>query len=137
MIQRIQSLYLLLAAIFNTVFFFTPLYNRMWEDPAYWISFSFATAAGLALIVTLISIFLYGNRKNQLMWVRIAVFLQFVALGFSTGVLFTLGGFGPYLWDEILGELLLILALVGQLLAIRGIKSDIELVDSINSGRIR
>ncbi len=135
MIQRIQTLYLALAVLFDGIVFFTPLYTRMWEDPATWISFGFATAAGVAMLVTLVSIFLYTNRPNQQMWVRVAVLLQFIALGFATGVLLTLDGFGPYLWDEALGELLLILALAGQLLAIRGIKKDEELVRSMD--RIR
>lgn len=68
-------------------------------------------------------------------WMKRTMLVQVVALGWGAGILFSLGGFGVFLWDETIGILLLILALTSQILAFRNIKKDEELVKSID--RIR
>lgn len=114
---------------------FTPLYRRIWEDPALWIPYSFSISITLASVVCLIAIFLYSNRPFQANVVKGSVILQLIALGLAVGVFFSLGGFGMFLWEEAVGLLLMGLSLIAQFLAIRGINKDEELVRSMD--RIR
>jgi len=134
-IQRLQTLYLALAVCLNLAVFFTPLYDRAIEDPSIWISYGFAIVLTLAMILSAISIFLYKNRKNQMIWVKYTMLLQTLSLAFGVGITFSLGGIGTYLWDETLGDLLIVAGLLLQYAALYGIKKDEELVKSMD--RIR
>lgn len=68
-------------------------------------------------------------------WVKYAMLLQTLSLAFGVGITFSLGGIGTYLWDEALGDLLMVAALVLQYAALHGIKKDEKLVKSMD--RIR
>ncbi|MTI88625.1 MAG: DUF4293 family protein [Balneolaceae bacterium] len=135
MIQRLQTIFLILASIFNIVVYFTPIYDKAMQDPQLWIGIGLASSLLIAIGLNVVSIFLYESRKNQISWVKRAAFFQIIALGFSVGVLFSLGGIGSYLWDEALGTGMIVLGFAGQLLALRFIKKDEELVRSMD--RIR
>lgn len=56
-------------------------------------------------------------------------------VGLGSGILFTLGGFGTFLWDESIGLILLVAAFSAELYARKKIRDDIELVKSMD--RIR
>ena len=135
MIQRIQSVYLALAFVFNLIVFFNPLYSHAMDDPQQWIGLGFAIVITLAGVMSLVCIFLYNNRQNQMSWVKRTMLVQIAALGWGTGILFSLGGFGVFMWDELIGVGLLLMALVAQVMALRNIKKDEELVRSMD--RIR
>lgn len=105
------------------------------DDPQRWIGIGFAVALILAALAPLVCIALYGNRSNQLKWVSRSMILQVVVLGYGIGILISLGGFGSFLWDEALGVIMLVIALLSQLYARKKIKDDIELVKSMD--RIR
>jgi hypothetical protein len=135
LIQRPQTVYLLIAAFLNIGVFFNSIYSKAMADPAIWIGYGLAISLTLALIISFVSIFLYKNRSTQLRVVKIGTYIQIVALGFAAGVLFSLGGFGIFLWQETIGIALITLALVMYWLAGRGIKKDEELVKSMD--RIR
>ncbi len=135
MIQRIQSVFLALSAIANFGVYFTPIYTRAMEDPQQWIGFGLAISLVVAVILSVYSIFLFANRKSQINWVKRAAFIQVIALGFSIGVFFSLGGIGTYLWDEAIGTGLIVLGFVLQFFAIRYINKDEKLVRSMD--RIR
>lgn len=105
------------------------------EDPQLWIGIGLATATLISIIITIYGIILYSDRGKQMQWIKRASFVQVVALGFAIGVLFSLGGIGTYLWDEALGTGLLTFALLSQVLALRSIKKDDDLVKSMD--RIR
>lgn len=135
MIQRPQTLYLLFAALINFGIFFNSIYSRAMADPAEWIGYGLAISLTLSLFIALIAIFLYKNRPLQLKVVKAGTYIQIVALGFGTAVLFTLGGFGVLLGQESLGVVLLIVSLTMYWLAGRNIKKDEELVKSMD--RIR
>jgi hypothetical protein len=134
-IQRPQTFYLTLAALLNLAVFFTPIYRHAVNDPAGWFGLGFALTLTASMGLALISIFLYKNRPVQLRWVKIATYLQIVALGFALGTLFSLGGFGKYLWREMFGTGLVVISLALFWLAGRGVKKDEELVQSMD--RIR
>ncbi len=105
------------------------------DDPQEWIGIGFAVVLTIAALMSLVCIFLYNNRQNQISWVKRTMLVQVAAIGWGTGILFSLGGFGIFLWDELLGVALLVLGLVAQILALRNIKKDEELVRSMD--RIR
>lgn len=135
MIQRIQTVYLLLAFLFNGVVFFNPLYSHAMDDPQAWIGIGFAVVLTVSALLSLYCIFLYKNRKTQIRWVKRTMLLQVLSTGWGAGILFSLGGFGTFLWDESLGLLLLLAAFIVQLLALKNIRKDEELVQSMD--RIR
>ncbi len=135
MLQRIQTVFLAFAAIINLGVYFTPIYTRAMEDPQQWIGFGLAISLVVAAMLSLYSFFLFNNRKNQISWVKRAAFVQIIALGFSVGVFFSLGGIGTYLWDEAIGTGLIVLGFIFQLLALRFINKDEKLVRSMD--RIR
>lgn len=135
MIQRIQSVLLFLSFLLNGAVFFTALYRQAVADPSGWIGLSFAILLSLTALLPLISIFLYSNRQRQLRWVTAGLWVQVLTLGFGTGIYISLGGFGPFLWDESIGLGLLVVALLTSLFARKKIIDDINLVKSMD--RIR
>jgi len=135
LIQRIQTVFLLLALICNTLVYFTPIYSRAIEDPQQWIGIGLALSLVIAALLSVYSIFLFKKRKTQIAWVKKAALVEVVALGFSSGVFFSLGGIGTYLWDEAIGTGLIVLSFAFQLLALKFINKDEKLVKSID--RIR
>lgn len=135
MIQRLQTVFLALASILNLSAYFTAIYEKAMSDPQLWIGIGLASSLLIAIILNVLSIFLYNNRKNQLFWVKRSALFQIIGLGFCVGVLFSLGGIGTYLWDEALGTGFVFLGLIFQILALRFIKKDEELVRSMD--RIR
>ena len=105
------------------------------DDPQLWIGYGFAIVLTIAGLASVGCIFLYSNRKNQITWVKRTMMVQVAAFGWGVGIIFSLGGFGVFLWDELLGAGFLLLALIAQVLAVRSIRKDEELVRSMD--RIR
>lgn len=135
MIQRIQTLLLILAIGLNIAFIFTPMFVQVKADPSTWISSGVMSALLLSTLISLISVFLYKNRKRQVRWVKRSMFLQIIAVGLGIAIFFSLGGFGRYLWDEAISLGLIIIALVLQYGAFYYINKDEKLVKSMD--RIR
>lgn len=135
MIQRIQTLLLILAVALNVVFVFTPLQSQAMADPTGWISSGLLAGLLLSTLVTIFSIFLYKKRVSQMKWIVRAMIFQIIAIGFAAAVLVTLGGFGRYLWEEVISFALIVLALIVQYVAVHFIKRDENLVRSMD--RIR
>jgi hypothetical protein len=134
-LQRPQTIFLVLSALSNLAVYFTPVYDKAMQDPQLWIGYGLAIGLVIAIILSVFSIFKYSDRKNQIKWTKVAMLFQLAGIGFAVGVLFSLGGIGTYLWDEALGSGLALVGLFFQGLAIRFIKKDLELVRSID--RIR
>tara|TARA_R110000868_G_scaffold259361_9_gene517438 strand:- start:38797 stop:39117 length:321 start_codon:yes stop_codon:yes gene_type:complete len=105
------------------------------EDPQQWIGFGLAISLVVAVLLSIYSIFLFTDRKNQINWVKKAALSEVIALGFSIGVFFSLGGIGIYLWDEAIGTGLIVLSFAFQILALKFINKDEKLVKSMD--RIR
>ncbi|MBK97210.1 MAG: hypothetical protein CL672_00230 [Balneola sp.] len=132
MIQRIQTVYLVLSILLNCSMFATALFKRTVEGPQDWILISITVVAVLSVVVSLWAIFQYPNRIQQIKIIRIAQLFQVMLLGGSFGILFSLGGIGTYLWDEAIGIVLIIAAFMAQYLAVRGIRKDQELIKSMD-----
>lgn len=135
MIQRLQTVFLVLAILLNLTVYFTPIYEKAIADPQWWVGTGLATVLLFAMIINGVSIFMYNNRPLQMTLVKRSMIFQIIALGFSVGILFSLGGIGTYLWDEALGTGLVFLGLIFQILALRYIRKDEDLVRSMD--RIR
>jgi hypothetical protein len=135
LIQRLQTLFLIIAVILNTGVFFSPVYRHAMNDPAGWVGLGFASLLTAASLLGIISVFLYNNRINQLRWVKLATLLQIAVFGFAGGILFSLGGFGTFLWKEVISTGIILLSLICFWQAGRLIKKDEELVKSMD--RIR
>lgn len=135
MIQRPQTFFLILAILSNLGVYFTPIYDRAMEDPQLWIGIGLATSLLIAMVLAGFCISLYKDRQKQISWIKKTMFMQVIGLGFATGVFFSLGGIGTYLWDEGVGLSLIVIALTFEVLALRGVKKDEELVRSMD--RIR
>lgn len=138
MIQRIQSVYLLLGALcLASLGFFDSVWQNQAAETFVWFVPAVAIVGAATVLTALIAIFLYKNRKKQ---VKVVVASQVMAVGFMVilyGALFMAGDF------ELLKEagadiselLILLLPIVGYILfylARRSIQRDIDLVKSMD-----
>lgn len=152
MIQRIQSIYLLVAAILMAVTVFSPLAFLADGTNGYFIyrclgffengvGLSYPTwgviaVVSLTAVLTVISIFLYRNRKLQIKLSYAAI----VGILASYGTIYTylqtgLATASVTLVNVKYGIILPVIALVFIILAIIKIKADEKLIQSLN--RIR
>ena len=132
MIQRVQSILLLLAALVfvATVFFQSVIAtaSMVWVVP---------TVLGVNIVVAVVAIlaiFMFSDRKQQL---KIVTILQFLALFAIVAVLagIYLSGAINQLSGNVMAIILLVLPLVGYVLirlAGSRIKKDIELIRSVD-----
>lgn len=129
MIQRIQSLYLLLAAIVTgCVIFFVPLF--VLKEGTYMIldDAIFTGITVLSTLISLFSIFRFKNRKQQLMSGRFNIIINFVFFGLLMYMYFnTFNGDGASMG---LGTFLPLVAVILITMANRGILKDEMLVRS-------
>lgn len=152
MIQRIQSIYLLVAAILMAVTVFSPLTFLADGANGYFIyrclgffengvGSSYPTwgvigVVSLTAVLTIVSIFLYKNRKLQIKLSYAAI----VGILASYGTIYTYLQTGMAATSSTLvnvkyGVILPVIALIFIVLAIIKIKADEKLVQSLN--RIR
>ena len=134
MIQRIQTIWLLLAAVcvFLTLKFSTYFGTNKDLIPSSFLNgldtlpLIFATVA--TGIVALVSIFLYKNRKLQFRFALLGILLQFVLMFFYYNEIQTYVGKGNFSISAVLhaGVLLFLI------LAMQGIKSDDKLIKDSN-----
>ena len=88
MLQRIQSVWLLLAAVFDAITFRFPFYSGDWikDNFLFVIDLNAKTTIWFSIltvingIIAFITIFLYGNRRLQLRLVYLGTFLTAVLL---------------------------------------------------------
>lgn len=143
MIQRIQTLFLLLAAaaafsLFAFPFATTPQgieTSEMFSDGLYNLSDNIALQIlfSLAGILAFVSVLLFKNRKTQLLVSRIAIVANIIGLVLAMALFIRdwekLGSVDP---EDGLGVYLPILFLIFSLLAIRFINKDENLVQSMD-----
>jgi len=132
MIQRIQTLYLLLVAVLSGVLpFIFPLWqDELGENPVFFTqNTTHIILFGLSFTLSLFSIFEYKKRQNQFVLNRLNIVLNLILLGLFVYRSLKLPG------EEIsskkgIGIFLPILVIVLLVLANRSIKKDEELVKS-------
>lgn len=133
MIQRIQSVYLLLVVLCAGV---GPFLAYLWLDAQgteffaqneLWLSIAFYAAAALALV----TIFLFKNRQHQFVLNRLNMILQLFLLGFFVYRSLNLSG-ETLVSEKGIGMLIPIISIVFLVLANRAIKKDEDLVKSVD-----
>ena len=133
MLQRIQTVYLLLSAVISAGLIFVfqlwttqsgqPFYA---QDNLFYIGL-FITSA----VLSLISIFSYKNRKSQFVLGRLNIILNFILLGLFVYQSLNISG-EANVSEKGIGILLPIFSIVFLVLANKAIKKDEELVKSVD-----
>lgn len=125
MIQRKQSIFLLLTALIALIFSFA----FDWSEKIIGIIFYLASA-----LLSLLSIFLYKNRKLQINLNWLNILLNILLIGYLVYVLLNLSG-GLSNPEKGIGTLGAFISIGLLLIANRYIKKDEELVKSIDRFR--
>lgn len=140
MIQRIQTIYLFIATIIIGVgVYLIPAWN--FEGAHLSIPYSVTNISYIYLILaalTLISIFLFKNRKRQLAVIRLDIILNIALLGFFVYWFLNLPGetdFSEIFSKKGIGMLTPLISIVLLNMAQKAIKKDEALVKSVD--RIR
>ena len=133
MIQRIQSLYLVIVALLSAVL---PFFVNLWSDAQgteiyanneIMVSVVFYVSGALALW----AIFLFKNRKNQFVVNRLNMILNLFLLGFFVYRSLNLSG-ETTVSEKGIGMLIPVFSIVFLALANRAIKKDEDLVKSVD-----
>ena len=133
MIQRIQTLYLVIVAVLAGVL---PFFMSLWVDvndtsifakSEILVSIAFYGAAILAII----AIFLYKKRQNQFVVNRLNMILNLFLLGFFVYRSLNLSGEAE-VSEKGIGMLIPVFSIVFLVLANRAIKKDEDLVKSVD-----
>jgi len=133
MIQRIQTVYIILVALLTGVL---PFYLSLWTGiegntvfamDIIWVAVIFAASSALALI----TIFLFKKRKNQFVFNRLNIILNLFLLGFFVYRSLNLSG-ETSVSEKGIGMLIPVFSIVFLVLANRSIKKDEDLVKSVD-----
>ncbi|MEM1125503.1 MAG: DUF4293 family protein [Bacteroidota bacterium] len=138
MIQRIQSLYLLVGSLLvGALFALEAVWQTLASLPA--ARWAALALAGLTIVLGVVAIFRYQDRSQQrrlILFVQIGAILTMLALG---GGLYLAGGTGVWIDTaggadvvHVLGVALPIVAYLLFYLARRGVEKDIALVRSMD-----
>ena len=133
MLQRIQTLYLLLAAIIAGGLSF--VFN-LWTTGDGEIVFAKDQVVVLLMfmlsaVLSLVAIFQFKNRKSQFMIGRLNIILNFILLGFFVYQSLNLSG-ETMVSEKGIGMFLPIVSIVFLVLANKAIKKDEDLVKSVD-----
>lgn len=134
MIQRIQTLYLVLVIIVMGVLpFVFPLWqDELGENRVFFMQeTSTMVLFGLSFTLAIISIFGYKKRQNQFVLNRLNIILNLILLGLFVYRSLTLSG-ETEVSEKGIGIFLPIAAVVLLVLANRAIQKDEELVKSVD-----
>lgn len=133
MIQRIQSLYLLMAILLNGVLsFYLPLWVTSENIEIYALSQPVAISLfSLSVLISFITLFSFKKRKRQFVLGRINIILNFVLVGVFAYWALSLPG-EMDISEKGIGMLLPIISIVFIALANKAIKKDEDLVKSVD-----
>ena len=133
MLQRIQTIYLLISASVSAgLTFVFPLWKTKEDilvytmDEVLFLSLFFSSAA-----LALMTIFLFKNRKLQFVLGRLNIILNFFTLGFFVYQSLNLSG-ETIVSEKGIGMFLPIISIVFLALANKAIKKDEDLVKSVD-----
>jgi hypothetical protein len=134
MIQRIQTIYLLLAFVATGILlFFIPLWTMNNGKAFYFMqSQVYTIILGLSTALTLFSIVSYKKRKNQFVIGRLNIILNLILLGLFVYRSLNLSGETLAVSEKGIGMFLPVAAIVLLVLANKAIKKDEDLVKSVD-----
>ena len=132
MIQRIQTVYLLIAlVILGALPFVFPLFTMSDGKEFRFMNDSFYTVLfGLSTTLTLISTMYFKKRQHQFVLNRLTIILNLILLGLFVYRSLNLSGEAIHVSEKGIGMFLPIVAIVFLALANRAIKKDEDLVKS-------
>lgn len=133
MLQRIQTVYLLLVAIIAGVLpFFINIWTNLENVTVYAKDETlFIGLFGGVVIGALIAIFLFKNRKLQFVVNRLNIILNFTLLGVFVARSLNISG-ESNISEKGIGMLIPIISIVFLVMANRAIKKDEDLVKSVD-----
>jgi hypothetical protein len=134
MIQRIQTVYLLIAlVILGALPFVFPLFTMSDGKEFRFMNDSFYTVLfGLSTTLTLISIMYFKKRQHQFVLNRLTIILNLILLVLFVYRSLNLSGEAVQVSEKGIGMFLPIVAIVFLALANRAIKKDEDLVKSVD-----
>ena len=134
MIQRIQTVYLLIAlVILGALPFVFPLFTMSDGKEFRFMNDSFYTVLfGLSTTLTLISTMYFKKRQHQFVLNRLTIILNLILLGLFVYRSLNLSGEAIHVSEKGIGMFLPIVAIVFLALANRAIKKDEDLVKSVD-----
>ena len=134
MIQRIQSVYLLIALLVSAVLpFFFPLWTLDTKADFYFMqSQVFAAMFGLSATLSLLAILSYTKRQNQFVINRLNIILNLILLGLFVYRSLNMSGETPAVSEKGIGMFLPIISIVFLVLANKAVKKDEDLVKSVD-----
>ncbi|GAA3653452.1 DUF4293 domain-containing protein [Flavivirga jejuensis] len=133
MLQRIQTIYLLMAAgVSAGLIYVVELWvlsdgTKVFADDHNYVFAAFLTSA----FCSIVTIFRYKNRKSQFMLGRLNIILNFILLGFFVYQSLNISG-ETAVSEKGIGMLLPIVSIVFLALANKAIKKDEDLVKSVD-----
>jgi peptidoglycan/LPS O-acetylase OafA/YrhL len=133
MIQRIQTLYMLLAFLLVGVLpFFIPLWNTV-EGPFYFMQdITYTALVGLNVSLLLVSILFYKKRQHQFVLNRLNMIIMLILLGLFVYRSLNVSGGTAAVSEKGIGIYLPLISIVLLALANKAIKKDEELVKSVD-----
>lgn len=135
MIQRIQSVYLFIVILVNTLaIFFLAGYLDSIVDLLSEFEFEYHVFFGIIALLSVFGLLMFKNRTSQMKVGTINLLLNFVALGFLIYWLLTLPGEIDFS-EKGIGLVLPVISIVFIVLAQKAIKRDDELVKSADRFR--
>lgn len=134
MIQRIQTIYLLLAFVVTGALpFFIPLWVMTdGKDYFFMQNQIYVVLLGLSTTLSLLSIISYKKRQNQFVIGRLNIILNLILLGLFVYRSLNLSGETLAVSEKGIGMFLPIVAIVLLVLANKAIKKDEDLVKSVD-----
>jgi hypothetical protein len=134
MIQRIQTIYLLLAFVVTGVLpFFIPLWTMANGKEYFFMqNQAYVVILGLSTTLSLLSIVSYKKRQNQFVIGRLNIILNLILLGLFVYRSLNVSGETLAVSEKGIGMFLPIVAIVLLVLANKAIKKDEDLVKSVD-----
>ena len=134
MIQRIQTVYLIIALVVTGIL---PFFCSLWildDGKAYYFMQSqlYTIFFGLSSTLSLLSILSYNKRKHQFVIGRLNIILNLILLGLFVYRSLNLSGETPAVSEKGIGMFLPIISIVFLVLANKAIKKDEDLVKSVD-----
>lgn len=133
MLQRIQTIYLFLAALVSGgLIFFFELWENAAGEPVYVEELPLVLGLFLgSALLSLVTIFLFKNRKLQFVLGRINIILNLILLGLFVYWSLNVSG-ESNISEKGIGMLIPIISIVFLVLANKAIKKDEDLVKSVD-----
>jgi membrane protease YdiL (CAAX protease family) len=134
MIQRIQTVYLILALLVTGVLpFVFPLWTLSNDKPEFFMgNQTYVVLFGLSTSLSLLGILFYKKRQHQFVIGRLNIILNLILLGLFVYRSLTVSGETLAVSVKGIGMFLPIIAIVFLVLANKAIKKDEDLVKSVD-----